>query len=117
MALRLQDGDYRSNGVGALLQVNGSEAVLQRVLFRLTARRGTFPFWETLGSRLWKLGQVPSAGRQAAAKQYVVEALSEEQDLQIEAVTLGTVSQGTAELTVELLWKEEPLMATLDIQM
>lgn len=52
MELELKNGDYLADGVGGLRRVGGREALLQRVLFRLTARRGGFPFWETLGSRL-----------------------------------------------------------------
>ena len=38
---------------------------------KLTARRGQFPFLEDFGSRLWTLGQLRPAERQAAAEQYV----------------------------------------------
>ena len=60
MELELRNGDYAADGVGGLRRVRGREALLQRVLFRLTARRGAFPFWETLGSRLWALGTLPA---------------------------------------------------------
>lgn len=55
--LRMKNGDYVPKGSG-LETVSGSEAVLQRVLLRLTARRGAFPFMESFGSRLWTLGQL-----------------------------------------------------------
>ena len=77
--LRMKNGDYVPKGSG-LETVSGSEAVLQRVLLRLTARRGAFPFMESFGSRLWTLGQLKAAERQAAAEQYVAEALAEETD-------------------------------------
>lgn len=64
MELILRNGDYVPDGVGGLRRAAGQEALLQRVLFRLTARRGAFPFWEDLGSRLWQLGRLP---RQPAA--------------------------------------------------
>ena len=67
--LRMKNGDYVPKGSG-LETVSGSEAVLQRVLLRLTARRGAFPFMESFGSRLWTLGQLKAAERQAAAEQY-----------------------------------------------
>ena len=63
MELELRNGDYAADGVGGLRRVRGREALLQRVLFRLTARRGAFPFWETLGSRLWALGTLPAPER------------------------------------------------------
>ena len=46
--LEIRDGDYVLDTAGALRRACGAEALLQRVLFRLTARRGTFPFWEGL---------------------------------------------------------------------
>lgn len=58
MTLKIQNGDYVTDGCGGLERVEGTQALLQRVLFRLKARRGQFPFLETLGSRLWQLGQV-----------------------------------------------------------
>ena len=110
MELQLKHGDYVSDGAGGVRRVAGNEALLQRVLFRLTARRGT------LGSQLWKLGQVPAAKRQSAAKQYVAEALAEESGIQVERVEL--VENGCAgTLEVDLLYGDEALTAALDIQL
>ena len=88
MALQIKDGDYIPHG-GLLRRLWGDEAMLQRVLFRLTARRGSFPFLPDLGSRLYQLGRVPKAGRLSAARQYVAEALAEEKDLTVEDVKLS----------------------------
>ena len=52
MALALRNGDYVSDGAAGLCRAQGQAALLQRVLFRLSARRGSFPFQEDLGSRL-----------------------------------------------------------------
>ena len=78
MGLSLRNGDYVLDGTGGLRRAEGREALLERVLFRLTARRGTFPFLPELGSRLWQLGQLSAAQRQSAAEQYVAEALAPE---------------------------------------
>ena len=40
MELKLQNGDYVSDGAAGLRRVEGAEALLQRVIFRLTA-----PLW------------------------------------------------------------------------
>ena len=69
MELELRDGDYVADGAGGLRHVQDREALLQRALFRLTARRGTFPFGEELGSRLWTLGRLPAPEQPAAARQ------------------------------------------------
>ena len=88
MELMLKNGDYVPNGVGGLRRVFGKEELLQRVLFKLTARRGMFPFREDLGSRLWQLGRLPVAQRLSAAEQYVIEALADEAGLAVESVDL-----------------------------
>lgn len=74
VVLMLVNGDYvpQENG---LQSAKGDEAVLQRMLMKLTARRGQFPFMENFGSRLWTLDRLRPAERQAAAEQYVLEAL------------------------------------------
>ena len=54
---KLKDGDFVPDGTGDFCRLEGSEAVLQRVLFKLTARRGSFPFLPELGSQLHRLGQ------------------------------------------------------------
>lgn len=117
MELQLKNGDYVPNGAGGLRRVMGSEELLQRVLFKLTARRGGFPFWEELGSRLWQLGQMPAAQRQSAAKQYVAEALADESGLRVEDVELTAEDGGAAALTAELSYGGERLSVTLDIQL
>lgn len=115
MELAIQNGDYVPDGVGGLRRVSGREALLQRVLFKLAARRGAFPFREDLGSRLWQLPKLPAARRQGAAAQFVAEAL-EGEDLSVESVTLSPMEEGAAVLTAELRWQGEPLSVSLDIR-
>lgn len=117
MALELRDGDYVLSRTGSLRRVSGREALVQRILFRLTAHRGGFLFQEELGSRLWLLGRIPKGQRQSAAAQYVAEALAQEQDVTVEAVTLGEEAGGTAPLTVELGWRGETLPLALEIHL
>lgn len=113
MELKLKNGDYVSDGAGGVKRLEGREALMQRVLFRLTARRGTFPFMETMGSRLWKLGKLPAAARPAAARQYVTEALAEEPGLAVTRVTLEAENRVTAELEYE----GETLPVTVEVRM
>lgn len=113
MELELRNGDYMADGVGGLRRVGGQEALLQRVLFRLTARRGAFPFWEDLGSRLWELGRVPAPGRRAAARQYVTEALADE-PVTVEDVTLTQSGTGAA-VTARLRCQGESLPVTVEV--
>ena len=115
MELELRDGDYVPDGMGGVYRKEGKEALLQRVLFRLTARRGQFPFWENLGSRLWQLGRLAPSDRQAAAKQFVAEALAEE-NVTVESVQLMESEDNTAMVHVSLSWMDEPLEIVLNIR-
>ena len=102
--LRMKNGDYVPKGSG-LETVSGSEAVLQRVLLRLTARRGAFPFMESFGSRLWTLGQLKAAERQA-----------EETGLTVDSVTLTQSGGECAALTVQLTAGDTALTAEVALQ-
>ena len=115
MELTLRNGDYVSDGAGSLRRSEGREEVLQRVLYRLTAHRGQFPFLPELGSELWRLGQMSPAARQAAAEQAVVQAL-EEEDLTVDAVTLTELGDGVLGVTVELTWNGQTLTAALEVR-
>lgn len=114
MELELREGDYVPEGAANLRRLSGAEAVLQRALFRLTARRGAFPFWDNLGSRLWQLGQLSPSARQAAARQYVAEALTEEPGLSVENVALTELG-GKGSLIVDLSWNGTPLSVSLEV--
>ena len=107
MALLLIDRDYGVNEAGELRSVTGAEELLNEVLFRLTARRGSFPFLPELGSRLNLLRNEKPGQWTTLAEQYVVEALS---GLNVE-VTGVTVTQDADRLwvMVELVWQGLPL--------
>ena len=109
MPLMLYNGDYCSDGAGGLRRVEGAEALLQQVLFRLQARRGGLPFLPNLGSRLYLLPGEKSSARPALARQYVVEALSDLTELSVEDVTLSQAENGAITVTALLCWNGEPL--------
>ena len=52
MSLLLRNRDYARDGNGGVTVVSGGEALLNEARFRLTARRGSFPFLPRLGSRM-----------------------------------------------------------------
>ena len=109
MGLSLRNGDYVPDGTGGLRRTEGREALLEQVLFRLTARRGTFPFLPELGR------QLPAARRQSAAEQYVAEALAAEPGLTVEQVILTESGGGRAQVTVGLTWQGETLSVTVEV--
>ena len=110
MELKLKNGDYIPDGAGGLARGTGAEEILARVLFRLTARRGGFPFRPELGSELYKVLREKPSARSAAARQYVARALEGENvtvtDVQLED------GGDSARLTVSLLWQGEALSVT-----
>ena len=108
MELWLQNGDYVPDGKGRLVRLEGAEALLQRVLFRLCARRGGFPMLPELGSELYRLSGEPKSSRLSAARQYVAEALREEA-VSVEDVTLSDGGGGHAAVEVRLSYEGERL--------
>lgn len=115
MEWKLIDGDYVPDGTGSLTALTGGEEVLARVLYRLTARRGAFPFLPELGSRLYQLGRERPSAREALAAQYVAEALQEEPDLTARSVKLTPKGEGT-DLAVYLEWRGEGLTLQLPLE-
>lgn len=108
METKISNGDYVSDGLGGVERCKGTDALLERVLFRLTARRGQFPPLPELGSRLHLLSREPTARRQSAAAQYVAEALAEE-DVTVKEVSLAPEDGGRVRLTVLLDYRGEAL--------
>lgn len=78
MELKIRNGDYIADGIGGERRADGAEALLERALFRLSVRRGSFPFLPELGSELYRLGHEKPSARAAAAKLYTAAALAVE---------------------------------------
>ena len=114
METKLLNGDYVPDGLGGVARCQGADALLERVLFRLTARRGQFPPLPDLGSRLYLLGREPVPQRLSAARQYVAEALAGE-DVTVSDVELEPAGDGRARLTVSLTSRGEPLSVTVTV--
>ena len=108
MERMLREGDYVPDGRGGVQTVEGARELLERVLWELCVRRGSFPLLPELGSQLWRLSGVKNSQRQALARQYVAEALSDEEGLSITDVRL-TGEGGDGTLRVELEWRGESL--------
>ena len=112
MEPRIQNGDYIPDGLGGVVRSQGADALLERVLFRLTARRGGLPPLPQLGSRLYLLGREPATQRLSAARQYVAEALREERRTDI---ALAPAEQDRTRLTVQLEYQGTDLSVSLVI--
>ena len=109
---QLRDGDYRPDGAGDFLQSTGAQEALDRALFVLTVRRGSFALLPELGSRLDRLAQERSSAREAMGASYAAEALAGEEDLE---VTGAAWEESSRQLTVFLNWKGEHLSAAVTL--
>ena len=102
----LRDGDYVPNGFGGFTRLYGAQEVLAKALFKLTCRRGSFPFLQDLGSRLYELGRLRPSEREAAAKIYCEQAL-QGMGLTVDEVKLTQLPSGQASVEVCLTYQDE----------
>lgn len=114
MEPKLTNGDYVPDGLGSIVRLEGRDALLQRVLYRLTARRGQFPLLPQLGSRLYLLGRLPPAQRPAAARQYAAEALAAA-EVTVTDVALSPAGDGRVNARVSLDYRGTDLSVTLTL--
>ena len=114
MELKIRDRDYVSDGAGGLERADGWDEVLQRVLFKLSVRRGSFSLAPELGSELHLLWREKGESRATAAKQYVAEALADEEGLSVMGVEL-VEKNGLLELRVLLRYENETGEAVVTI--
>lgn len=110
MELMVRDGDYLPDGQGGYQRAQGGEELLQRVLWKLSIPRGSFPFLPQLGSELYRLGRSGPTQREGLARQYVAQALADEPDLTVTGVTLE--EDGTMEVALD--WQGEALVVTME---
>lgn len=110
----LENGDQVPNGAGDFCRAQGAQALVQRVLFRLCARRGSFPFLPRTGSLLHRLGREKPSARAALCERYVHQAL-EEENVQVTGVSYEESGQAQARVTVSLLWQGEGLQVSAQI--
>ena len=109
---KLRDGDYCPDGAGGFLTAAGQEELLERVLFKLTARRGKFPFMPTLGSRIYLLLRERPSARGSMGASYAAQALADETDL---TVTGADWNEEARLLTVYLTWRGESFQAAVEV--
>lgn len=114
METKLIRGDYVPDGLGGVERCAGAEALLARVLFRLTARRGQFPLLPQLGSQLYLLGRESAGERASAARKFAAEALAEEA-VSVTDVQLSPAGQGHIQVTVLLNYRGSDLSVTLTV--
>ena len=112
MELMVRDGDYVSNETGGYRRAEGSDELLQRVLWKLSIPRGSFPFLPELGSRLHLVLRERPSVWQTLCAQYVAEALREEREAAVTSVELKRQGD-SARLIIQLEWRGETLTAEM----
>lgn len=111
MSLLLKDRDYVRDGNGGVAVVRDGEALLGEALFRLTARRGSFPFLPGLGSRMGELRREKPSDWDALAGQFAVEALDGLEDVTVTGTSVRRERDALL-VTADLLWQGEALSVT-----
>lgn len=104
MSLKLIDRDYVPDGNGGVAVVSDGDELVGEALFRLTARRGSFPFLPQLGSRMHLLRRERPSEWDSLALQYAVEALEDMEGVQVTGAAARRDGDGLL-VTVELLWQ------------
>lgn len=107
MELKLTDGKYMHGNYQCLAQVDEIEELLQRIEMKLRTRRGTFIPLPEYGSKLHLLSQEKPSNRRSAARQYVMEALADETDLEMGSLELVSNTDGDARLSLSFTYKGE----------
>ena len=115
MELKLNGGAYAVSPAGGFQTVTGAEELAQRALMRLSARRGGFLPLPEYGSRLHTLCRLKPGERPAAARQYVIEALSDEPQISVGEVEYQPGADGSAVLRVELICAGQNVSASVSV--
>ena len=97
MDTAIKDGDFQTNGSGLPVRISGARELLQRAVFRLTVKKGSFFYDQQLGSRLYTLKG--SYGNREALS----EALKPMAEVTPLGVRAGMTGPDQLSLTVSLL--------------
>ena len=107
MELMLENGRYVPARFAGFEKVSGTQELLQRILMKLKARRGSFFPLPNYGSRLHTLGSVKAAMRETAAKQFIQEALSDEPLLALDTLVLTFGQEGEILISADFSYNGE----------
>lgn len=114
MELKLSEGRYVLDENHALQQIKDLEELKQRVALKLSVHRGSFMPLPDYGSRLYTLGRIRPAERETAARQFVLEALADEESLSLDTLEL-TEKNGDAFLNMTFSYGSETLIVETEI--
>lgn len=106
LELRLENGEYMPGELQGFERLGGLEELVQRIIMKLRVRRGSFLPLPNYGSRLHTLATVKPSLREGAARQFVLEALSEEKGLVLEDLKLVPTEGENAELRLRFTYNK-----------
>lgn len=115
MSLLLNERDYVADGNGGVTVVRDGEAMINEVLFRLTARRESFPFLPELGSRMGQLRREKPSAWETLARQFAAEALAGLDGVTVTGAAVRR-ERDALTVTVELLWQGTALSVTAQLE-
>lgn len=115
MDMWIENGDYVPDGKGGFVMAEGIDAVVQRVIYRLSVPQGSFLPQPEFGSLLSTLCREKPSSWEALAGQYVRLAVEEEEDVTLDRVSLSPLTGGKVELTVYLLWQGDTVSFSLTL--
>ena len=94
MELKILNGDYVPSEIGGFETVSGYEEKLARILYKLSCRKGGFAPDAKLGSMLHTLLREKRGNREALARKYILEALEDEKDVVMTALSVSDMEGG-----------------------
>lgn len=105
MDTAIKDGDFLTDEKGLPVQISGAQELLQRAMFRLTVKQGSFLYDQRLGSRLYTLKGAYGSGETLSenAMQMVREALAPLPQITPLRVRASMTGTDRLSLTVDLL--------------
>ena len=114
MEMKLCNGDYIPNSLNGFKLAMGFEEKLERILYKLSCRKGGFAPMPNLGSELHKLLREKRENRVSSARKYILEALFDEHGIVLTDVRVSEINEG---LTVDAEFEYSGLKESVTIKL
>ena len=114
MELKLVNGDYVRREIGVFESTYGIDELMERVKFKLTARKGGLVLMPDMGSELYKITGVKKSQRASMAEMYITDAVSDEPDVSVKNVSVSEKGD-TLEVCAEFEYTGGEFAVSIDI--
>lgn len=115
MDILLWEGDHQRNEQGFPKTAQGDGEKIQQALIRMTVPRGSFPLDKELGSLLHTLGQASPKELESLAHQYIRQALSGMEGIEVTQTVCKNTAEGELAVQVTLTLNQQAYLFTLPI--